>query len=400
MVGRTDLNPAGRRRLLALVAVVLLAHVLGLHALSRWLPGGERLRAMAEPMYTRLLQPQAPEPPPAVQVAVAPPAAPQRMRASPSVPPKATGTLPAAEPAPEARAAPDAEPPATSPPKNQTAEPLPEPAPVAADAPVPEPALPQPSLAQPESPAGPAAAAAAASDPAPPAAGTAAAPGPATSAPDTGLDGWPADTRLRYTLGGRFRSGDLYGQARVLWQREGARYQVRVEVDVTLFATLVMTSQGEVGAQALQPRAYEEVRNRKSRGLLRMGEGEVLLPNGKVLPRPPQLQDTASQFVELSHRFASGRERLEVGRAVSFWMARPGAVDLWTYDIVGQERLVTALGDVDAFHLKPRPIANPRGNITMELWFAPALQYLPVRVRVNMGEEAHVDLLVEAIDQR
>ena len=34
------------------------------------------------------------------------------------------------------------------------------------------------------------------------------------------------------------------------------------------------------------------------------------------------------------------------------------------------------------------------------MWFAPALQYLPVRIRVNMGTEAHVDLLVETIEQR
>jgi hypothetical protein len=34
------------------------------------------------------------------------------------------------------------------------------------------------------------------------------------------------------------------------------------------------------------------------------------------------------------------------------------------------------------------------------MWFAPSLQYLPVRVRVGMGDEATVELLVEGIDQR
>ena len=55
---------------------------------------------------------------------------------------------------------------------------------------------------------------------------------------------------------------------------------------------------------------------------------------------------------------------------------------------------------MEAFHLKPRPIPNPRGNITAEMWFAPALQYLPVRIMVLMGEEATIDLLVEQIEQR
>ncbi len=386
MVGRADLNPAGRRRLLALVALVLLAHVLALHALSLWLARGESLRPMVEPLYTRVLTPQQPEAPPAAAaaIAVAPTAPPRRMRAAPSVPPEATRTLPAPGPAPDPK--PELEP---------------EPALAATESPPAETAVAQ-AEAEAVAPAPTASTPAAASAASAPEATAAVPAQPASSATAStpALDGWPVDTRLRYTLGGRFRSGDLYGEARVLWQREGPRYQVRVEVDVTIFAKVVMTSQGEVGPQTLHPRAYEEVRNRKSRGLLRMDESEVTLPNGKVLPRPPLMQDTASQFVDLSHRFASGLEPLEVGRAVSFWMARPSAVDLWTYDIVGKEVLSTALGDVEAFHLKPRPIANPRGNITIEMWFAPALQYLPVRVRVNMGEEAHVDLLVEAIDQK
>ena len=134
---------------------------------------------------------------------------------------------------------------------------------------------------------------------------------------------------------------------------------------------LVLTSQGEVAAQGLLPRAYEELRRSGPRGV-RLGDDTITLTDGRGVPRPPGVQDTASQFVELSHRFATGQDALEVGRSVSFWMARPGGVDLWTYDIVDREMLQTPqLGAVDAFHLKPRPIANPRGNITAEMWFAP-----------------------------
>jgi len=191
----------------------------------------------------------------------------------------------------------------------------------------------------------------------------------------------------------------LYGSARVLWQREGERYQVRVEVDVTLLASLVMTSQGEVRPGGLLPQVYEEVRRGGVRGV-RMGERDITLANGGVVRRPPGVQDTASQFVELTHRFATGQASLQVGQSVSFWMARPGQVDLWTYDVLQREVLRTRLGELEAFHLKPRPIATPRGNITAEMWFAPSLQYLPVRIQVHMGDEAMIDLLVEAIEQR
>ena len=218
-----------------------------------------------------------------------------------------------------------------------------------------------------------------------------------TAAPQ---DGWPGDTRLNYQLTGYFR-GALLGSARVHWQRQGNRYQARVEIEPNLPGSgRVLTSQGEVTPQGLLPGAYEEVRLGKSRGA-RMGETTIVLSDGREVPRPQGVQDSASQFVELSHRFASGKEVLEVGRAVSLWIARPGAVDLWTYDIVGREILKSAqLGEIETFRLKPRPIANARGNITAEMWFAPSLQYLPVRIRVTMGDDAFVDLMVNTIEQR
>lgn len=213
------------------------------------------------------------------------------------------------------------------------------------------------------------------------------------------LDSWPADTRLTYDLGGYYR-GDLHGKAFVQWQREDARYQVRVELDLGFFLNAVMTSQGEVTDDGLQPFAFEEtVRGR--RRTVHMDAHELTLSNGRKLIRPAQVQDTASQFVELAWRFQTGRERLEEGRSVSLWMARPGGVDLWNYRIVGRETLYLGrLGEVEAFHLQPLPLANPRGKITADIWFAPTLQYLPVRIRISLDETQFVDLLVDRIEQR
>jgi hypothetical protein len=226
----------------------------------------------------------------------------------------------------------------------------------------------------------------------------AAASGPAANT-QAALDDWPADTRVNYRLGGMYR-GEVQGNARVQWQRQNDRYQARVEIDIMPFS-MVLTSQGEVRTQGLLPKAYEELRTGGGRRSVRMEEETIVLGDGRRVPLPVGVQDTASQFVELSHRFAAGHDPLEVGRTVSFWMARPGGVDLWTYDIVEREVLKTPeLGPIEAFHLKPRPTAEPRGNITAEMWFAPSLQYLPVRIRITMGEAIYVDLIVEKIEQR
>lgn len=336
-------------RFAAVVALVLLVHNFAVSWFAVAMDHVPFIQPMVTPMFTRVLQ----------QEAAAPPA-----------PPSAAGAIGRKE----TRAAVSAAP----------AKPLPP-----ASSPTPEPPSPGPEKV--------AIAPAVESAPALPAASAAVA---AASSPGaSNLDSWPADTRLNYRLTGWYR-GEVNGRARVQWQRQQERYQARIEIEIDPFITLTMTSQGEVVGQGLSPRLFEELRQTRARSV-RLEADAVVLGDGRRLPRPAAVQDTASQFVELSHRFSTGKEKLEVGRSTEVWLARPGGVDLWTYDIVEREILQTRdLGAIEAFHLKPRAVANPRGNINAEMWFAPSLQYLPVRIRINMGADTFVDLMVDKIEQR
>lgn len=232
---------------------------------------------------------------------------------------------------------------------------------------------------------------------------------------------WPSDTRLSYQLGGYFR-GQLHGNAQVQWTRlpslasvasaPGAaldtatsdRYQVRVNISVGGLANPQFTSQGRIRADGLLPEVYEEQLPNGQRSV-KLDAAGVVMQNGSRLPRPllepDSVQDTASQFVDIGHRFAQGRARLAAGETLRIWLARPGGLDEWVYDIGPAETLyLPLLGAVQAHHLKPRPLAKARGTITAEMWIAPSLQHLPVRVKVNLNSETHVDLLVKTIEQR
>jgi Protein of unknown function (DUF3108) len=216
---------------------------------------------------------------------------------------------------------------------------------------------------------------------------------------------WPLSTRLNYKLGGYFR-GELHGDARVQWSRDdpakGDNYQVQVNVSV-LAQKISMVSQGRVRATGLEPQIFEENNRGKIRNL-RLEAQEVITDNGARLPRPAadpfSVQDAASQFVELGHRFKNGRNRLAEGEVVKVWLARPGGMDEWVYDIGPAETIdLPDIGPVQAFHLTPRPLANPRGPIKVEMWFAPSLQYLPVRIKLILNAETHLDLKVQEIIQ-
>lgn len=250
--------------------------------------------------------------------------------------------------------------------------------------------------------AAPPAAAAAADAPSDAAPGAASAPGAGAVAFE-----WPRSTRLSYRLTGYFR-GPVDGQASVEWLREGSRYQVHVEVSVgPSFAPLLsrrMSSDGDIGVDGLSPRRYEEetraaLRSPRRQAVL-FGEGFVRLPSGAEHPRPAGVQDSASQFVQLTWLFTTQPQRLRTGESIPLMLALPRRIDTWVYDVLMQETLATGAGPVEAVHVRPRRPARPGSDLTAEMWVAPSLQYLPVRIVIRQDAETFVDLLLERLPQQ
>ena len=195
----------------------------------------------------------------------------------------------------------------------------------------------------------------------------------------------------------------MEGSAQVEWVREGAHYQVHLDAIIGLAVaplfTRRMSSDGVLGADGLTPRRYDEETRRAfgetRRVALRFERDDVWLANGERRERWPGVQDSASQFVQLTWRFRMHPELLAVGNTIEVPLALPASVDRWVYDVVGTETLHAPFGAVETFHLKPRREARAGGDMTAEIWFAPALEYLPVRIRIHQDAETFVDMTIE-----
>jgi len=217
---------------------------------------------------------------------------------------------------------------------------------------------------------------------------------------------WPPSTRLSYRLTGHAR-GPVEGQARVEWLRSGTRYQVFLEASVgPSFAPLMSrreSSEGEITPAGLSPRRYEmEMKvflREPRRTVIVMDAEQVRLPNGQTVPRPPGLQDAVSQFVHMTWLFTLQPELLAAGRSIELPLALPRRVEPWVYDVVGSETLYLDAGAVEAVHVRPRRSARP-GDYTAEMWVAPSLQNLPVRILVRQDAETYIDLALERLPQQ
>jgi hypothetical protein len=371
------LIPARARRPLALAALALL--VLLLHGwLVTQLPlarlgegAAERMPKRLEVAYVRQLAPAAP---PAVAPVVV--AAPNRAAPRPAA---------AAQPAASAASAPG------------------EPELSEADVAAATDALPQLAVAPvPQASAATADAAASAAEPV-----VAAASAPAVAASAPVAFEWPPSTRLSYKLRGNYR-GEVVGAAQVEWVRVGSRYQVHLDVWIgAQAAPLVgrrMSSDGELSDQGLTPRRYDEetralFRELRRRTILFEGD-QVLLSNGKRLARVPGMQDAASQFVQLTWLFTTQPQLLQVGQRIEVPLALTNNADIWAYDVVERVSLDTPFGPVDTFHMRPRRELRPNRDLVADVWFAPTLQYLPIRLLIRQDEATYIDLMIDRLPEQ
>lgn len=370
------------RALLALAAGVALAHAWLVDELGERMAQASRSAppARLEAVYARQIVPQAP----VVTPAAAPPAPAPAARRPRAVTPVAPVAPAASRPQPEPDPGPIPEP---------TPEPAPEPLPQPLPQPSPEPAFPLAAASAPEPEAGVSGAQA---DAITQAAGA--------SGPPAFV--WPPSTRMRYVLTGNYR-GEVHGSAQVEWIKAGDRYQVHLDVVIgPSFAPLLtrrMSSDGLITPDGLVPQRYDEITRtglRTRQATVRLTPQGVTLANGTEVPAQAGVQDTASQFVQLTQRFMREPGLLQPGQSLSFPLALPRHMNPWVYEVQAAERLATPFGEVEVFPLKPRRPDKPTRDLRVEIWYAPALQYLPARILIRQDDATFVDLMIEKLPEQ
>jgi hypothetical protein len=125
-------------------------------------------------------------------------------------------------------------------------------------------------------------------------------------------------------------------------------------------------------------------------------DDKVVLETGERVARQANMQDASSQFIQLAYQFIMKPEILKPGNTIHLPLALPKKAETIAYDVVAEQIIDTPIGKVPTFHVRPRKMSAEGGVLPVEIWFAPGLQYLPVRILVH-GKDAksYMDMQME-----
>lgn len=251
-----------------------------------------------------------------------------------------------------------------------------------ADAPA-TPAAPAPVVAAPTGPS--------ASGPPPPAAPAA----PAASSgptPETAPLRVPASVRLKFAVTAQQGAVPLQGVfGELAWSQDGVAYDAHLTLRF-LFKTLrTQHSSGVIGATGIEPSRFSDTRKTEVASHFVRDRGEVVFsnnaPSAALLPGA---QDRLSVMLQLGALLAGDPARYPQDGAIAVQTVGSRDADIWLFKVGPEEALTLPMGEVVARRLT-RNARQPFDD-TVELWLAPGLGYLPVRIKLTQPNGDFADM--------
>lgn len=220
-----------------------------------------------------------------------------------------------------------------------------------------------------------------------------------------GATSLPPPFRLLYNV--RVERGMLgfTGDNELRFEIDGGRYALTSQTQATVLYEARQSSRGAVAAGGLQPIVYAESRTRRAEQTVRFDRdaGEVIFSaNDTREPIARQVQDRLSLLVEVSRRIAAAKP----GNSIDVPVAGVRRIENYSLRNGGRESIDVPAGRFDVIKLErdPQKIARangagaPRGarEDRLQMWIAPSLCGLPVRVRYEDEHGLVVDNTLKA----
>jgi hypothetical protein len=202
----------------------------------------------------------------------------------------------------------------------------------------------------------------------------------------------PGSVRLSFAATGQRGAQPLQGVfGRLDWLQDGERYDAQLALTM-LFKTLrSQHSAGVIGATGIEPLRFADKRRTEVASHFVRDEKKVVFSNNT--PSAPLLagaQDRLSVVMQLGALMAGDPPRYPPDSMIAVQTVGASDAEIWTFHVSGDEPLSVPAGEF----VTRRLTRNPRKPFddTIELWLAPELNYLPVRLRLTQPNGDFADL--------
>ena len=200
----------------------------------------------------------------------------------------------------------------------------------------------------------------------------------------------PGSARLQYKVIGLSKSLNYQATAELIWKTSGDTYEAALKVSAFLVGSRSMTSVGQITATGLAPTRFADKSRQELAAHFEPAKGKIIFSgNTPDAPWVEGAQDRVSVFLQLGGILAAKPANFPAGSSVTLYTVGPREAEPWTFVVEAQESLDLLGAPMQTLKLTRKP--RREFDQKVEVWYAPALGYLPVRNRITQASGDFVD---------
>jgi hypothetical protein len=200
----------------------------------------------------------------------------------------------------------------------------------------------------------------------------------------------PKSVRLAYDVAGEVKGFSYSASSELLWQQDGQQYNAKNEIKVFLLGSRSQTSTGQISSGGLEPTRFSDKARSEQAAHFERDKGIIVFsanaPSAVLLPGA---QDRLSVVLQLSAMLAGAPTHYPPGTVIALQVVGPRDAEDWRFTVGETEALKLPGGSVTGVKLSRQP--RSAYDQKLDLWLAPSMAYLPVRLRLSQDNGDYVD---------
>jgi hypothetical protein len=198
-----------------------------------------------------------------------------------------------------------------------------------------------------------------------------------------------APARLHYQVSASVRGQDRLANSELVWRHDGESYEASLAIGGGLPAR-TQRSTGRITAEGLAPLRFSDKARSEEATHFRHDQGKVSFssnrPDAHLLAGA---QDRLSVLLQLGAMIAANPGNFPPGTEIAIQTAGTRDAQPWLFLVAGAEELLLPGGAVKAIKLTRNPLKEYDQKV--ELWLAPTMDYVPVRLRLTQPNGDSLD---------